>query len=83
MIRFYTLLILLFVAMVYGNVVDNDDVVTEDSEVEILDVPMSMNAGGDYYEDDFASPCNGVTCGHQEGASCDGIFYYGRNKNKR
>ena len=81
MIRFYTLLIVLFVAMVYGNVVDNDDVVTEDSEVEILDVPMNVeDAGDDYYEDDYGC---GYPAWPSAGPECRGIFYYGRNKSKR
>ena len=77
---FYYFMVLLFVAMVYGD--DYDDV-TEDSGVEVISPDAGSyedeNSGNvtDYYEDDFGSiqPLPGRDF-------CMGKFIYGRDKSK-
>ena len=79
--RLYFLLVLLFVTTVVDG--NETDVVTEDSEVEVLNI--TTNADDDYYGDgDFQSPgsCIGATCALEKDAFCHGVFHYGKDKSK-
>merc|ERR1719242_148062 len=68
-------LVLLFVAMVYGDDDDYDDV-TEDSAVE------EMSVSGNVTDYDYAEDFGAVLDGKQKSAGCTGKFLYGKNQTK-
>merc|ERR1712072_991955 len=78
---FHFFLVLLFVAIVYGDNNDDDyDDVTEDSAVEEMSADDGESSGNvtdyDYPEDLGSLPVK------QEDAGCTGKFRYGKNKTK-